>query len=78
MQTTDNEPKLTQTQAEVVIKLARNSLNAKATARAMFMHYNTVRYHISMIYRDTGKNPLDFYDLLALLPAAQEALGNDV
>lgn len=74
MQITADNVKLTQTQAEVIVKLAENNINAAATARNMFMHRNTVDYHIRMIYRNTGKNPLSFYDLMALLPMAQEAL----
>lgn len=66
--------KLTRTQAEVIVKLAKNNINAAATAREMFMHRNTVDYHIRMIYRNTGKNPLSFYDLSELLPVAREAL----
>lgn len=74
MQTISADKKLTQTQAEVVVKLAKNSMNAAAAAREMFMHRNTVDYHIRMIYRNIGKNPLDFYDLCELLPIAEEVL----
>lgn len=74
MQTIVADAKLTQTQAEVIVKLAKNNINAAATAREMFMHRNTVDYHIRMIYRNTGKNPLSFYDLLELLPMAQKTL----
>ena len=75
MQTIKADTSITRTQAEVIVKLARNNINAAATAREMFMHRNTVDYHIRMIYRNTGKNPLSFYDLLELLPIAQETLG---
>ena len=75
MQTIKADTSITRTQAEVIVKLARNNINAAATAREMFMHRNTVDYHIRMIYRNTGKNPLNFYDLLELLPIAQETLG---
>lgn len=67
--------KLTKIQAEVIVKLAKNNINAAATARDMFMHRNTVDYHIRMVYRNTGKNPLVFYDLLELLPVARKTLG---
>jgi DNA-binding PucR family transcriptional regulator len=75
MQTIKADTSITRTQAEVIVKLARNNINAAATAREMFMHRNTVDYHIRMIYRNTGKNPLSFYDLLDLLPMAQRTLG---
>lgn len=74
MQTIVANIKLTPTQAEVVVKLAKNNINAAAAAREMFMHRNTVDYHIRMIYRNTGKNPLHFYDLLELLPVANTIL----
>lgn len=72
--TATTNAKMTVTQAEVIVKLAKNNLNTAATAREMFMHRNTVDYHIRMVYRNTGKNPLNFYDLLALLPEAQDFL----
>lgn len=61
---------MTKTQAEIIVKLAKNNINAAATAREMFMHRNTVDYHIRMVYRNTGLNPLNFYDLTALLREA--------
>ena len=66
---------MTITQAEIILKLAKNNINAAATAREMFMHRNTIDYHIRMVYRNTGKNPLNFYDLLDLVIVAQEVLG---
>lgn len=76
MRTTATE--LTKTQAEVIVKMTRNNINAAATARDMFMHRNTIDYHIRMIYRNTGKNPLNFYDLMELLPMAQRILGEEI
>lgn len=65
---------MTITQAEVIKKLAENNMNAAATARAMFMHRNSVDYNIRMIHRNTGLNPLDFYDLCELLDKAKNTL----
>jgi sugar diacid utilization regulator len=67
---------MTVTQAEVITKLAENNMNTTATAKAMIMHRNSIYHHIMMIRRDTGKNPLDFYDLVALLTTAKEGLKN--
>lgn len=72
MRTIATDTKLTKTQAEVIVKMAKNNINAAATAREMFMHRNTVDYHIRMIQRNTGKNPLNFYDLQDLLIMAKE------
>lgn len=67
---------MTLRQAETIVNLAKNNLNARATARAMFVHYQTVIYNIRMIRRNTGLNPLDFYELSQLLPQAEEVLQN--
>ena len=68
---------MTLRQAETIISLARNNMNARATARTMFVHHQTVIYNIKMIRRNTGLNPLDFYDLQKLIPMAEEVLKND-
>ena len=68
---------MTNTQAQVIKMLAKNNINAAATAREMFMHRNTIDYHIRMVYRNTGLNPLVFYDMIKLLPLAEEVLKND-
>lgn len=65
---------MTLRQAEVIVSLANNNLNARAVARSMFVHYQTVYYNVKMIQRNTGLNPLDFYDLCKLLPEAQEVI----
>ena len=65
---------MTKTQAEIILKLAKNNINAAATAREMFMHRNTVDYHIRMVHRNTGLNPLNFYDLNTLVSVAATAL----
>ena len=66
---------MTTTQAEVITKLAENSMNTTATAKQMIMHRNSVYHHIMMIRRDTGLNPLNFYDLCELLREAKAVLG---
>ena len=65
---------MTTTQAEVITKLAENSMNTTATAKQMIMHRNSVYHHIMMIQRDTGLNPLNFYDLCELLREANAVL----
>lgn len=68
---------MTATQAEVIIKLAKNDMNITATAKDIVMHRNTVYYHIMMAHRSTGLNPMKFYDLCKLLPIAREVLNRD-
>lgn len=67
---------MTLRQAETIVNLAKNNMNARATARSMFVHYQTVIYNIKMIRRNTGLNPLNFSDLNELLPQAEEVLKN--
>lgn len=65
---------MTLRQAETIVSLAKNNMNARATARAMFVHYQTVMYNIKMIRRNTGLDPLNFYDLQKLLSTANSIL----
>lgn len=65
---------MTTTQAEVITKLAENNMNTTATAKQMIMHRNSVYHHIMMIQRNTGLNPLNFYDLCELLREAKAVL----
>lgn len=62
---------MTLTQAEVVVQLAKCNMNITKTSQAMFMHRNNITYHIRQIRRDTGLNPLNFYQLCELLPKAK-------
>lgn len=71
------QPKITPTQALIIVTLADNNLNVLATARRLFMHRNNVNYHIEMIHRKTRKNPLKFYELLDLLPMAEKILNHE-
>lgn len=65
---------MTKLDAKIIILLSKNSLNVSPTARELFMHRNTIMYHIRKIWMETGKNPLDFYDLCWLLPKARATL----
>ncbi len=52
---------------EIILALADNNMNVSATARAMYMHRNSITYNINEITEETGLNPLVFYDLVKLL-----------
>ena len=58
--------------AEIIIALADYNLNATEVAKRLYMHRNTVRYHIKRVHRLTGKDALNFYDLCELLPIARQ------
>lgn len=65
---------LNRREAEVVISLAANGLVMSRASRELFYHRNTLDYHVQQIRRKTGKNPLDFYDMCMLLPAAERII----
>lgn len=51
----------------IIHLMARHSLCLSAVADELHYHHNTVRYHVDVIRRDTGKDPSQFYDLVSLL-----------
>ena len=63
--------------AEILLTLAKCRMNVSETARQMYMHRNTVQYHLNKVYRLTGKNPLDFYQLHDLVRLARKIVGGD-
>ena len=54
-------------QCEIVLALAECDMTVTEVAKKLFMHRNTVVYHIERIHAKTGKNPLKFYDLADLV-----------
>lgn len=46
---------------------ARNNMNLAYTGKEVYLHYNSVRYRLEKIHRETGLNPRNFYDLQKLL-----------
>lgn len=65
---------MTRTHAEIIIGLAENGLNMNATGRILYLHRNTVHYHVRQIYKQTGLDPRDYYDMGKLLPRARAVL----
>ena len=66
---------MTRLQAEIIIGLCRNGLSKSKTARALYRGRNTVLYHIQKIKESTGKDPMDFYDMIELEKKARQVLG---
>lgn len=52
---------------KVILTLADANLNVNETARRLFMHRNSVEYHIEKVKRNTGLDPTKFHDLCKLL-----------
>ena len=61
--------------AKIVLLMAQHNLRAYRVAKAMPCHVNAVQYWIDKIKRETGLDPKDFYDMMKLLPMAEEVLG---
>lgn len=53
--------------ARIILALAENNMNVAQTANSLFMHRNTVLYHIMKIYKTTGLDATKFYDLCELV-----------
>lgn len=64
--------------SDIIIALADNNMNVSDTARALFMHRNTVVYHIAKIKKMTGLDPANFYDLHKLVDMVKRRYGNEV
>ena len=65
---------MTLLQAEIVLALAKNNLNIKATARELYRSLSTIYYHIYTIIDQSGLDPRNFYDLCELLPYANAVM----
>jgi DNA-binding PucR family transcriptional regulator len=65
---------VTTRQAEVIVNLANSRMSARAAARRMFVHPQTIYYNIKQIRKKTGLDPTNFHDLCRLLPAAESVL----
>ena len=64
--------KLEEIDACVLKAYADNSMNASEAARELFMHRNTLVYHLEKIKKLTGLNPCCFYDLAKLMSTEGE------
>ena len=52
---------------EIIKGMADHNLNISAVAREIYLHKNTVEYHIKKVQHETGLNARKFYDLAELL-----------
>ena len=59
--------KLTDMDLKILIAFADNDMNLSKTGRQIYMHRNSIDYHLQRIEEKTGLNPLKFYDLVKLL-----------
>lgn len=52
---------------EILKAYADHDMNAVQTGKELYMHSNTLKYHLDKIHRETGLNPNKFNDLRKLL-----------
>lgn len=57
----------TETDKEILINFLKCGMNKSMTARKMFMHYNTVDYHLKKIYKNNGLEMQSLQDLVKLM-----------
>lgn len=68
--------KLDEQDFELILSFAANNMNCTNTGKAMYMHYNSIRYRLESIQRKTGLDPRKFYDLVELVKMAKSDLNS--
>ena len=58
---------MTPVRCDIILALADNQMSISKAARKLFMNRASVVYHVKLIKAITGKDPLNFYDLLELV-----------
>ena len=58
---------LTVEDKEIIETYAECDMNRTKTSEMLYLHSNTVVYHLNKIFKKTGLNPRKFYDLNRLL-----------
>jgi sugar diacid utilization regulator len=58
---------LTPLDKEIIKGMADHNMDMAAVGRGLYMHRNTVVYHVERVKRETGLNARKFYDLAELL-----------
>lgn len=61
------QAQLDELDVQIIRGLADNRMNVTETAKAMYIHRNTVRFRIERVKKKTNIDPLDFYGLCKLL-----------
>ena len=62
---------MTEYEKEIILAYAKNNMDVCKTARFMYKHSNTVRYHLDKMHNKYGLNPYIFFDLVELVKIAK-------
>lgn len=65
---------MTEQEAKVILALADSNMSRSAAAARLYLHRNTVEYHIAKIKNKTGLDAKRFYELYELTGRARETL----
>lgn len=65
---------LTPVRCKIILALANNSMRVSWAASELGLNHATVLYHLKWIKAITGKDPMNFYDLIDLVRMAREML----
>lgn len=63
---------LTEKDIEIIFAYAENNMRTTETAYQIYVHRNTVEYHLDKVKRKTGLDPKKFYDLVKLISELTE------
>lgn len=62
-----NRTELDDVERNVIMAMADENLCASKAANSLYLHRNTVVYHLDQIQKITGLDPRKFYDLVELI-----------
>jgi sugar diacid utilization regulator len=62
---------LTERHRGLILAFAEHDMNVRETAMASYMSWTNVNFHLNRIYKLTGLNPKNFYDLVELVKMAK-------
>ena len=65
---------MTELEARIILTLAECNMNVCETSRRLHYHRNTIRYHLDNVKKSTGRDPLNFHDLIMLEKIAHKEL----
>ena len=51
---------------DIIVAFAKNGMNQSKTAKELFIHNNTVKYHLNKVRENTTLDPTNFYDMCKL------------
>lgn len=67
---------LNEFEKSLIRSMAKNDMNSSRVSREIYMHRNTVCYHLDAIEKKTGLSPRKFYDLIELLEIANRDMAH--